>query len=114
MKKIDKLIEKIADKMYDAIEDAKCDDRSSCYICHEFDDGSSIEIESENSSYRYCYNITFYPADEEREGREYPNLQKALDKAMPDWDDVEIEREYDEWNEHGFRDAADYYHWRYG
>ena len=21
---------------------------------------------------------------------------------------------YDEWNEHGFRDAADYYHWRYG
>lgn len=111
MKAIDKLIKEIADKMYKAIQEAKYEDNNKVYIDCWFEDGSWIEISSENNDY---YDIHFYPANDEEDEKNLPNFEKALYDAMPNWDDVEIEPEYDEWNEHRFRDAADYYKWRYG
>lgn len=49
--------------------------------------------------------------------KEYPNVEDAVRLSIPSWDtiDEKIEEEqYDEWNEHGFRDEADYMSWRYG
>lgn len=111
MKAIDKLIQEIADKMEEAIQEAKYEEERECCIEHYLNDGSWIEIASENNDY---YDIHFYPADDEKDEKTLPNLAEAIYDAMPDWDDIEVEYEYDEWNEHGFRDAADYYHWRYG
>lgn len=53
--------------------------------------------------------------NEKHEDRDYPNLEEFLTANTLDWDDIEpqVEEEYDEWNEHGFRDAQDYYNYRY-
>ena len=109
MEAIDKLIKEIADKMEEAIKEAKMEDKIECNIDYWFEDDSWIEISSENNDY---YDIHFFTPDEDE--KDLPNFEKALYDAMPNWDDIEIEPEYDEWNEHGFRNAADYYHWRYG
>jgi hypothetical protein len=55
----------------------------------------------------------FFPPDS-KEKKSYSNLEKAIYALDANWDNVELEPEYNEWNEHGFRNAADYYHWRYG
>ena len=111
MEAIDKLIGTIYDKMCEAIKEAKCDDSNTAYIELYMEDNSRIEIESECSDY---YDVHFFSAPDDEEEKYLPNLLDAINKKLPDWDDVEVEGEYDEWNEHGFRDAADYYHWRYG
>lgn len=49
--------------------------------------------------------------------KEYSNVEDAVRLSIPSWDTIEKieeEKEYDEWNEHGFRDEADYMSWRYG
>lgn len=52
--------------------------------------------------------------------RESKNIEKYLAEQLEDcvdWDVAEEEwkeSSYDEWNEHGFRDEADYNNWRYG
>lgn len=50
--------------------------------------------------------------------KEYPNVEDAVRLSIPSWDKIaekiEEEKEYDEWNEHGFRDESDYTAWRYG
>lgn len=49
----------------------------------------------------------------------YGNIAEWLEANLCDWSEIEKAHEddmrpYDYWDEHGFRDAADYYHWRYG
>lgn len=111
MKAIDELIKEIVDGVYEAIQEAKLEEKRSCYFEHYMSDDSCIIIDSEATDY---YDIRFYAPDDDEEQKKLPNLYSALDNALPDWDDVELEPEYDEWNEHGFRDEADYLHWRYG
>lgn len=51
-------------------------------------------------------------------GVELSNLEKYLeDNIEVDWDAVEEqwqENDMDEWQEHGFRDEADFWHWKEG
>lgn len=42
------------------------------------------------------------------------NLAEAIENGLKDFDDYPQEPAYDEWNEHGFADARDYYKYRYG
>lgn len=60
----------------------------------------------------------------DNEKRSLTNLEEAVNdyfeknfdmKALLDeMEDKVIENEEDEWTSHGFRNEADYYHWRYG
>lgn len=107
-----KFLDEIQGEIYDAIEEAKRDCCDHCHVSYEFDDGSAIELYLEDSDYM---NAEFFPAGS-LENKSYPNVESAIYALDADWDNVEVESEpeYDEWQEHGFRDAADYYHWRYG
>jgi hypothetical protein len=107
-----KFLDEIQKKIYDAIEEAKRDCCDHTYVSYEFDDGSAIELSLEDSDYM---NAECFPAGS-LEKKSYPNVESAIYALDANWDNVEVESEpeYDEWNEHGFRDAADYYHWRYG
>lgn len=40
------------------------------------------------------------------------NVSIFLENYCIRWQDIDIESS-DEWNDHGFRDEADYYNWRY-
>ena len=65
--------------------------------------------------------VLLYP---KKNGHNLSLLEEAVNdyvkKNIFEWELLDSMREkarkasYDEWEEHGFRDAADYYHWRYG
>ncbi len=47
------------------------------------------------------------------------NIAQWLEENLCEWSEIEKEHEddmrpYDYWDEHGFRNAQDYYHYRYG
>lgn len=42
--------------------------------------------------------------------RDYPNIEGYLSENIILWDEIEIE-EYDEWDDHGFKNEADF--WKY-
>lgn len=55
--------------------------------------------------------IHVWLGDQQRQNR-YPNICAAIRKAAPRWGKVESELNEDEWNTHGFANAADYYRYR--
>lgn len=107
-----KFLTELQEQIYDAIENAKMEGDNKCYVTYEFDDESAIELELQDVD---SMTVECFPAGS-KEKKHYPNVEKAVYALDTNWDNVEVEleTEYDEWNEHGFRDAADYYHWRYG
>ena len=101
--------EVIRDAMYEAIETG--DTAATCTV--ETKDGY-INI-STNKNNQYNADVRH----DKDELRKSPNLVSAIIKIIPYWDDVveqfnNEDEEYDEWNEHGFANAADYYFYRYG
>ena len=103
-----KIFNEIAEQLHDAIHDAICDDNDSVYVDYYVDDDASlIEIEA------FCDGkivVDFYVRELDKNEKEYPNIRVGIEEAAPDWREVEDEVEeenqpYDEWNEHGFRDA---------
>ena len=111
-----KLFKEIENELYEAIKDAICDDRKSAcvdYYCKN--EGNLIEIEVFSDG---RITVDFYIGELGKNEKDYPNIREGIEIECPDWDDVEddVRREYieeDEWESHGFKDAADYYHWRY-
>ena len=114
-------LKKLIDECYDALtedikEAVRCDiERANATV--NTDDGY-IDL--------YCdrkgdIGALVFHDDEEREHNS-DNLEKHLIdnlKGMVDWDSIEEEvmedESYDnEWNDHGFRDAADFWHWKEG
>lgn len=45
--------------------------------------------------------------------RFYENVCQYIEDHMNDWEDVEV-KPYDMWDDHGFRNEADYLQYRYG
>lgn len=45
--------------------------------------------------------------------RFYENVCQYIEDHMNDWEDVEV-KPYDMWDDHGFRNEADYLRYRYG
>lgn len=112
-----KIFKEIKIELHDAIKDAILEDNDSTYIEYYLDDDDSIiEVET------FCDGkliINFYPKDMDVNEKDYPNIREGIEAICPCWDEVtdEVKEEnqpYDEWNEHGFRDEADYNNWRYG
>ena len=103
--------EVIRDAMYEAIETG--DTAATCTV--ETNDGYIDIMTDEKNQF---YADVRHDKDELRNS---PNLVSAIIKVIPYWDDVadewdsnNEEQEYDEWNEHGFANASDYYSYRYG
>lgn len=46
-------------------------------------------------------------------GQTYENISRYIESRITAWDDVEIEKEPDYWNAHGFASEADYNRYRY-
>lgn len=112
-----KIFKEIKIELHDAIKDAILEDNDSTYIEYYLDDDDSIiEVET------FCDGkliINFYPKDMDVNEKDYPNIREGIEAIAPDWDDIseEIrneEEELDEWQSHGFRDASDYYNWKFG
>lgn len=103
----------LTENLCQACKDAISDEETTAYYIYEskytdlevsfFRDGKEPEIRIVNTEYNQ---------------RTYPNLKQAVMDSIPNWGDMEKELAkecyYDEWDEHGFRDAADYNRWRYG
>lgn len=105
-------ITEIGKKMAEAMKKAICEQEHSAYIDHcagdfyftvEVNEDGGIEVEVLNN---------------ETDKSDYPNVIAAIKAAIPDWSDVADDmrdewQEMDEWQRNGFKDAADYYRWRY-
>ena len=116
--KLKKLIEDINDRLYDSIEEY---DPSTIYTCYDFPCGGYAEISLFPSPQRDNIYVEANIYNDDGRCRDCPNLEQFLadhldqyEDHMEAWRSDPDNRPYDEWNEHGFRDAADYYHWRYG
>ena len=42
------------------------------------------------------------------------NVASLLERKCLDWQDIDVDESYNEWDEHGFRDESDYLNYRYG
>lgn len=63
--------------------------------------------------------IEVYAVHWDDEDKSSPNVEAFLKESLDDnveWYQLEdeLEDDGDEWNEHGFASATDYYEWRYG
>ena len=113
-------MDEIADKMGECFDSAfsGADPEyppTSVLADYHFNDGSFIEVEMFKHSQP---DVFIYHADKGNE-RECPNLERYIQKSLPRWDDYleafnESCEPYDEWNEHGFRDEADFWHYIFG
>lgn len=79
----------------------------------DLDDGSTIEIELFRDN---TLDVYFYRNKQTKEDN-LPNIVQYLEDNLPDWDTLEEEYRdavMDVWQQHGFRDEADYWHYRMG
>ena len=105
------ILDSIGKTMYERINDAIVDERD--YAAAEFEtDTAYIEVFAYGSGDAEA-NIT---RDDGRI-RDYSNIKEAILQCVPDWCDVESDVRWesaDVWEQHGFRDAADYENYRFG
>lgn len=107
---IHKFLEDIREKAREGIENAIESGNSHVSVSYDTESLGFIDVCIEKNGAVSVYVVH----DDERE-RRHPRIIEAVIEVVPDWRDIEMEMsDYDEWNEHGFRDAADYYRWRYG
>lgn len=123
------LVKKIGDAILDELYDFDNNEYEYDGGCYEHDC-----IEGPSASMSFCFKFhDHYVTVSVRsndyieilfEDDNYENLEKAVNEYVEkefddnDWlsqveDDVR-DNSLDEWLQHGFRDAADYYHYRYG
>lgn len=114
---IQKLINECYDAMVEAIND-ECEEEGS-----EYAKDASTNVETKDGCIELYmdkygnYEVFIYHNNDSES--ECPLLCKAIEDGLPDWRETVEQWEednppYDIWNEHGFRDAADYYKYRYG
>lgn len=105
-------INEIGKKMTEAMKGAICEYEHNAYIDYSAGDFYFTVEKYENDE------IEVEVLNNETHKTDYPNVIAAIKAAIPDWSDVADEvrdewQEMDEWQRNGFRDAADYYSWRY-
>ena len=93
----------------------------TCVSCYVETKAGVIYIDWESSPIKGEQPVRVYVEhDDDPNRRESNNLEEYIEKHVSlDWEAAdETVREncqpYDEWNEHGFASATDYYEWRYG
>lgn len=105
------ILDNIGKKMYERIHDSIVDGRNSAEA-EFYTDTAFVEVFADSSGDAEV-NIT---RDDGRI-RDYSNIKEAIIQCVPDWCDVESDVRWesaDVWEQHGFRDAADYENWRFG
>ena len=113
MNKNHKFLRDITRLMEDAIREALSDEEKEATIEYPYN-GGYIEI---TTDWRGNTEVMVVSDEEEKEERDYSNVIDAILVVVPEWNDVveQVKRENeDEWQAHGFRDAADYWHWKEG
>lgn len=105
MKKLDKIVNMIDEALIDARNGDNYDDS---YCCAHVKYG---EFAITGFCDKHCREVEIY--NHKSPDRCYPNLEEWLSKNIIEYDEIEIEPPYDYWNEHGFRNEADYINWRY-
>lgn len=100
-------LDEIREEVETAIYDAKCKDEGSACITYNTNDGY-IDVWLNDSG---DYEVIVYHDD--NRDTEHSRLEELIISALPAWDDVDEPEPFDEWNEHGFCDEADYNRWRY-
>ena len=105
------ILDSIGKTMYERIHDSIVDEQH--WVEVEFEtDTLLVEVFADSSEYSEV-NITLYDG----RIRDYKNIKEAIIQCVPAWSDVESDVRYesaDEFQQRGFRDAADYYEWRFG
>lgn len=109
-------IEKLNASMTAAFFDAfnEQDNPRSVLASVEMGDGSFIETELHLDN---TLDVYIYHADRKNE-RECPNITAYIEDSLIGWN--ELKEQYDdaqpedEWTAHGFRNEADYWHYRLG
>lgn len=109
-------IEKLNASMTAAFFDAfnEQDNPRSVLASVEMGDGSFIETELHPDN---TLDVYIYHADRKNE-RECPNITAYIEDSLIGWN--ELKEQYDdaqpedEWTAHGFRNEADYWHYRLG
>lgn len=109
-------IEKLNASMTAAFFDAfnEQDNPRSVLASVEMGDGSFIETELHRDN---TLDVYIYHADRKND-RECPNITQYIEDNLIGWD--ELKEQYDdaqpedEWTAHGFRNEADYWHYRLG
>ena len=123
------VIKEIFDKLEDALyeQDEFDFEKKFCGV----DASISASIEYKNTTIQCIVSYNPHNKDwmeviiePDNEKHSLTNLEEAVNdyfeknfdmKALLDvMEDKVIENEEDEWTSHGFRNEADYYHWRYG
>lgn len=108
------LFKKCCEAVRDAIWNKLCDEGADardaeCWVSTEQGE-ITIEVDCRGNNVIEVYH-------DNNSERPCPRLVAAINDELPVWEDVEKEFkedcEEDEWTLHGFRDAADYYNWRY-
>ena len=101
-------IEEIGKKMEAAMKSYISENEHSAYIDHEAGDFYFTVETNEDDE----VEVTVLNVETDKEN--YPRIIEAITAAIPCWSDVadkvKDEDDTDEWNEHGFRNAEDY--WR--
>lgn len=100
---------------------------------HVTDTLDNFVLSFEAGSHTICVDVIWslgvldsYEVTIEDDDKNHPNLEENVESYIKDKIDFEelydvmadaynkACEEYDEWNEHGFASASDYYSWRYG
>lgn len=113
---MNKWMKKLSDNMSDDF--AKRHNEEHCVRSvltdYHFGDGSFIEVELTSMDE---VKVWFYHKDPDVD-RHCSNIEQFIVDNLPHWDDFKEEYEEslpeDEWQSHGFRNEADYLHYRYG
>lgn len=103
-----RIIQKLVAKLDRKLTEARQDNPSEEHLSGRFTFGRVIVTYS-FSRRRGCEIELYNPILETF----LDNVSCYCEKRVIGWDNVEIE-ETDDWNDHGFRDAADYLRYKYG
>lgn len=108
-----KFIQNIKKEMEDAIYEAisNCETYASVVYCTDYGEIEAYTDIHDEKDVMVANN------DEDKFERIYINITDAILEVIPDWGVIRCKfdkNNEDEWQAHGFRDAADYYKWKYG
>lgn len=101
------------DKLVDRINDDLIDQRNGDYYYEEYCIGGTDYKHYSITVSCSCKDKCVEVYNNKYPDRSYTRLEEWFEKNVMDYGEIEIEPPYDYWNEHGFRDEADYINWRY-
>lgn len=113
---LDSVSDTVSSAFQTAMEDRSIKDPPKSVTAeYWFEDESFIEVTVSNTN---TVSIILCHRDDNN-SRDCPNVVDCLRRKLPNWSEfyeefLEQNRDCNEWTEHGFRNEADYWHYRLG